>query len=68
MQNFARRLPTLGHSAAIGIIRRAGGYRQHAGTRGSDLVLGRSRGSLAGSSDASKNEGDNESANNVFHG
>jgi len=62
-----RSLLSLTHSAAIGIIRRAGWNRKHAGTGGGDLVLGGGGGDLGGSGCSGKDENNDESANDMLH-
>jgi hypothetical protein len=57
----------LSHAAAVRVVRRAHGNRQHAGARGGYLVLcGGGRG-LSGGNCSGEDEDDDEGTNDMFH-
>jgi hypothetical protein len=58
---------SLGHSAAIRIIRRAGRNWQHAGAGDGDLVVSGSGGGLGCGGNTSEDEKGNEGADDEFH-
>jgi hypothetical protein len=58
----------LTHTAGIGIVRRAGWNRKHAGAGRGDFVLGGGRRGLGGCGGTGQDENDDESSDNGFHG